>query len=397
MRGSNRPYLYPVDHLRAGAAILVLTYHSTKIIAAKIDPTVGDGNVGGWLYSLNPIKTFILEGHSGVALFMVLSGFIFTVGMLGEGIRYGSFLRNRALRIYPLYLLLLFVGMSSSSTNFNLTNLAWAVFPVASFGPVPGVSWWGAMFWTVAVEVQFYLIFPLLFRLLSRSGPVVLLRMIAAMITLRGLAFFVDPAAMNMNGMTYDSIIGRLDQFLLGMIAAWVYTKRRRIFSMPVLALSATLAVFMLWAFDQLHGYAEPQQWWRVVWVDIEGLVWALFLGSYVNLFERFTGGVSRLAAKIGEMSYSIYLLHVVVVGLVLTQPRMWVHVGGPVASAAATGLLVVLPITLAISFLTYNGIEKPFLTMRGNYHRRSEAIAEIEPVAIPTQAEAAVSGAAQP
>jgi peptidoglycan/LPS O-acetylase OafA/YrhL len=41
VRGKNRPYLYPVDHLRAGAAILVLTYHATKILAAKMDPVVG--------------------------------------------------------------------------------------------------------------------------------------------------------------------------------------------------------------------------------------------------------------------------------------------------------------------------------------------------------------------
>jgi peptidoglycan/LPS O-acetylase OafA/YrhL len=303
---------------------------------------------------------------------MVLSGFIFTVGMLGEEIRYGAFIRNRVLRIYPLYLVLLFVGMSSSGAPFNIGNLAWAVFPVASFGPVPGVGWWGAMFWAVAVEVQFYLVFPFLFRLLNRSGPSVLVRMIAAMVALRGLAFVVDPANMNMNGMAYDSIIGRLDQFLLGMLVAWVYTKRRHLLSAPLLTLAAVLAVGMLWVFSQLHGYAEPRQWWRVIWVDVEGVVWAVFIGAYVSLFAGFTGRASRLLAKVGEMSYSIYLLHVVVIGWVLTQPAMWLHVGGPVTSAAVTGILVVLPITLAVSMLTYHGIERPFLTMRGNYHRRT-------------------------
>ena len=71
-----------------------------------------------------------------------------------------------------------------------------------------------------------------------------------------------------------------------------------------------------------------------------------------------------------GERSYSLYLLHFVVVTLVATHDQLWVRVGGPVTTAAATGLLVVLPATLALSWLTFASVEQPFLRMRGTYVR---------------------------
>lgn len=370
MRGTNRPYLYPVDHLRAGAALLVLIYHSTQLISLAMAPGTGLGSAESWLYSLNPMKTLILEGHTGVALFMVLSGFIFTVGMLGEDARYRPYLRNRVLRIYPLYLVLLLVGVSTAGSAFDLGIFVRAVLPLANFGPIAIGGAWGAMFWAVAIEVQFYLIFPFLLSFLNRRGPRALLQIIAAMVLLRGLAVLADPVGVDLNSLTYYSLVGRLDQFLLGMLAAWVFTRHRRALTVPTLVASAVAITALLWGFNQLHGYADPQ-WWRVVWVDLEGAAWALCIGSYVSVFERSAGRISRVLAKVGETSYSIYLLHFVVIGWIVANDSLWIRIGGPVTSAMATGLLVVAPATVAAAFLTYHAIEKPFLALRGTYRGR--------------------------
>lgn len=376
MRSTNRPYLYSVDHLRAGAAILVLLYHATRIVAERIDPDVAGGSIGGWLYSRNPAVTVIFEGHTGVALFMVLSGFIFTLGTNGQDVQYWPYLRNRLLRIYPLYLLLLLFGLSDAMGDFDPKTLALAIFPLSNFVTLQ-LGWWGAMFWAVAVEVQFYLVFPFLLRFLNRWGPMALVRIIGAMLVLRTLAVLSHPGAVDINLLTYSSLAGRLDQFLLGMLAAWAFTNRRRLFSPATLVACTVAAVAIMWVFNQTHWFAEPGDW-RVVWVDVEGLVWALFIGSYVAVIERFRGRLSRALAKVGEMSYSIYLLHVVVIGWVVAHPGMWVHVGGTIGSGFATGVLVVLPLTLVVAVFTYYGIERPFLSMRGSYRRQREPVANV-------------------
>jgi peptidoglycan/LPS O-acetylase OafA/YrhL len=284
---------------------------------------------------------------------------------------------NRLLRIYPLYLVLVFIALSTTHGSFTMANFARLVLPLSSFGPIAIGGAWGEMFWAVAVEVQFYLLFPLLLRLLNKGGPVVLLRIIAAMFALRVLAYLANPDSVDINGITYYSILGRLDQFLLGMIVAWVFIRRPSWLGFPTLLVSSALAVTMLWSFNQAHGYAHPAAW-RMGWVDVEGLVWAAFLGSYVTVFASSTGIVSRLLARLGEVSYSLYLLHFVVVTWVASRAGLQVDVGGPITTALATAVIVVLPITFALAFVTYQGIERPFLELRLKYLKEVEPVAEL-------------------
>lgn len=367
MRSTNRPYLYPVDALRALAAMLVVLYHSTQLVSARIAHPGRNFSLSDWPYSRNPLKTLVYEGHTGVALFMVLSGFIFTNGTLGRHIQYRSFLVNRLLRIYPLYLILVVLALSLAPRSFTLSALIQTVLPLASFGgPLVVGGAWGAMFWAVSVEFQFYLIFPLLLSLLNRFGPSVLVRLIAAFAVLRVLAVVGTPA-LNINNIFYFSIIGRIDQFLFGMLIAWVYMRHRSWLGVPVLVLSSVSALAMLWAFNQLHGYAHPAAW-RAVWTDVEGAVWALFVGSFTHVFTHRRGLVMRASAAVGTTSFSIYLLHFVVVSRIASTSGWPLHWAGPVSSAFLTGVLLVVPVVLAVAFITYQSIERPFLALRLQY-----------------------------
>lgn len=376
MRSANQRYLYPVDHLRAFAALLVLLYHSSQLITANIQGRSFDP-ARDWLYSRNPAKTLVFEGHTGVALFMVLSGFIFTTGTLGKEIHHGRFLVNRLLRIYPMYLVLLFIGVSTAPASFTLASFVQVVLPLANFGgPVGTGGIWGAMFWAVSVELQFYLVFPLLLKLLHRGGPAALLRLVGAMVVLRVLVRVAQPGV-DLNALTYYSLVGRLDQFLIGMLAAWVFVRRRSWVHGAAFPAAAVAAVGVLWAFNQLHGYVGAPAW-RVVWVDVEGVVWAAVVVTYVALVERRRGIVTRAVARLGELSFSFYLLHfAVVVGVVTVAHHLVVQVGGAATSGVLSGLLVATPITLAAAFVTYQAIERPFLGMRIRYVRDPQVGAE--------------------
>lgn len=61
----------------------------------------------------------IKEGYGGVSLFMVLSGFILTTICFGKEIDYRSFVFNRFLRIYPLYILFVFAAVFSGGRGVD--------------------------------------------------------------------------------------------------------------------------------------------------------------------------------------------------------------------------------------------------------------------------------------
>jgi len=112
LKSQNIQYVPALDHLRGFAALLVLFYHGVFGIyhdLTTVPPVLA------YTDEMLPradffLSAFIYEGHSGVALFMVLSGFIFTVGTHGHGISYWQFIRNRFLRTYPLFLFMLLSG-----------------------------------------------------------------------------------------------------------------------------------------------------------------------------------------------------------------------------------------------------------------------------------------------
>ncbi|MFG3495308.1 acyltransferase family protein [Streptomyces sp. NPDC047928] len=365
MRSSDRDrvYLAPVDHLRAVAAVLVVVYHGCQLLGARIEGHAFTP-VADWLYSPNPAATLVFEGHTAVALFMVLSGFIFTVGAYGRPIRYGRFITNRLLRVYPLYLVIAVLGLATHVTLPGYEDLVRILTFTTPSRP------YGGVFWTLGVELQFYLLFPLLHRLLGDRGPAALLRLLAAVALLRALVWFSGPAPAPHTEALYLGLAGRIDQFLLGMLAAWCYLHHRDLLRARWLTPTAlALAVTVLWSFNQVHGFVSDSPL-KLLWSTVEGAVWALVVAAYVAGARTAGGALSRALARLGEVSFSVYLIHFMVLtvlcryaGLADLLPSL-----PPVWAAFTLTLLVALPLTVALSFLTYHAIELPFLRLRRTY-----------------------------
>jgi peptidoglycan/LPS O-acetylase OafA/YrhL len=166
-----------MDSLRAIAALAVIFYHMSlwfkfpeEIIYTYLKQLLTFGRVGGSL---------------GVTFFFVLSGFLITYLLFLERENNGKvdipkFYMRRVLRIWPLYLFTIFVGFviypfteKLSGVNYNETGslVLYLIFGanfdpiyfVGSRNPILGVQW------SVAIEEQFYLIWPLLFVLFIRT------------------------------------------------------------------------------------------------------------------------------------------------------------------------------------------------------------------------------------
>jgi peptidoglycan/LPS O-acetylase OafA/YrhL len=325
----------------------------------------------GWATSSNPFYALILEGHTGVSLFMVLSAFVLSRGTFGRVISYRDFIRNRALRILPLAIVIIALGIAGNKQVDFGRAASWFLL----LGNTPGAgqdpSVLVGSLWTATVEFQFYLIAPFLFALTAQRGIlkfvllVVLLFIFLRMTLL--CAVLTDPA----EGfrISYYTIAGRINQFMIGIAMAYLvdlglikFTRLRSLAALLV-SLFAILALFT--ALSRNGGiYA-----WRVrnaFLPELEGLLWAIFIFGYIGL--KPLGRFGRPLMLLGQVSFSMYVLHYAIVRdwWVFLYPKTGLDLHSA-ASIWGTTIILLVPVAI-ISTVSFLCIESPFLAMRRRY-----------------------------
>lgn len=376
MLSRNIKYLIGVDHLRGIAALLVIFYHGTQLIGADIAHQSAFVAATDYGYTdWNVFKSLISEGRFGVALFMTLSGFIFTTGLYKKHMDVKGFFRNRFVRIYPLYIFLILLTITLYASPNPLQSLILNILPFANVNGAQfttGVLATSAMFWTITVETQFYLVFPFLIRWLNEHKFKLLWGIIGLFTALRIIAYLAGDVSMSTFG--YFSIFGRIDQFIIGMMAAYVYLqkpKRIKQHATPLLLASTAGLVLLLFVENRLRhhfGYAEFENFY-VILPTIEGLAAAAFIVTYVFVFHDKTKSIfSKALAKLGELSYSLYLTHFLILNLIVSKTNLPDVFGNSWWSALLFSVIILLPAAIALSTLTYYCIERPFLNLRKKY-----------------------------
>jgi peptidoglycan/LPS O-acetylase OafA/YrhL len=373
MKSTNFGYIPALDHLRGFAAVLVLFFHSSHFISHKlIYSTAYDP--AKWAKAGNPFSALAIEGHTAVSLFFLLSGFVFTVGSLQKKLNYLGFYRNRLLRTYPLFLFFLTLGIAFNTENFSITALLQSVFFMANSDTAINGGAFTFVFWSIAVEWHFYLLFPLLLVCVQKWGWKVLPGLILALLVVRTGAYF---AGADMRVLSYWTIVGRLDQFLLGMLAGIYY---RTYFvagkRLDYVAIGgAGLVLMLLFGFNQLGGGGVNNHLW-IFWPTLEAMAWAIFLIGYLSIARHFHRLVGNALVALGTISYSIYMGHYLVLDFFLRHDwgSLW-RLGDPVASAALNTFVFMLPLVLLLATTTYYCVERPFLLRRRMYTQAQEPV----------------------
>jgi peptidoglycan/LPS O-acetylase OafA/YrhL len=209
--------------------------------------------------------------------------------------------------------------------------------------------------WAVAVEFQFYLIFPFLLFVLNKKGIKFLAGFIVFFIFLR---LFLTNG--NFQYISYWTIYGRIDQFLIGMILGVLYLKNE--INLPeknrkyLFTLSFLLIIFSLYAYNKAGGFLS-NDWWKVLWSDYEAIIWALFILSY----SFVSGGVPRIFSRImeslGGISYSIFFTHFIVIKLVLKNNFLIMFSSEDLIwNAFLNTVIIVIPVVVAVSYVVLDG-----------------------------------------
>jgi rhamnosyltransferase len=222
--------------------------------------------------------------------------------------------------------------------------------------------------WSITTELHFYLLLPLLLFLNKKSSGWLLLAIVLAFAY--RVYFFITHG--EVQSIAYWTILGRLDQFILGILGfQWsAFVRKKHV----IAALTFSIFLSIYYWFNLSGGfyltggkYPSPSSLW--IWLPtLEGIVAAILIAWYDTSFNHRKNWISKGLSKIGEYSYSIYLLHIYFVFFMADYIHQHLinlssfYVAFPVSIVA---FLTMLP----IGFLSMKFIESPFLRYRKVYY----------------------------
>lgn len=353
MKSSTGQHYVALDHVRGLAAFLVFTWHF-------IHGDNGQPVPFEQLPAFFPMS-LLSEGHTGVALFMTLSGYLFAKLLAGRRVNYEAFFVNRALRLLPMLVVVLAIeGTLRMRNGGNLVDYFETIIQ-GSYLPVLPCGGW-----SITVEFHFYLLLPVLLWLCRKSKwlPLVL---VAGVLLFRT---YLHHRTGEIQSLAFWTIVGRIDQFVLGIAA---YEFRACFAKRHGLAVGIILSFALLyWRFDAAGGfynivsYPSPSTLW--IWLPTaEGLAYGIIIAWYDNSFTPSTSGLSGFFGRIGAYSYSIYLLHFFLVFKLAAFVNLHVM---PITDFYLASLWagVCFLLMYPLGWLSFRFVESPFLKMRRPY-----------------------------
>ncbi|WP_439845279.1 acyltransferase family protein [Aeromonas veronii] len=368
------PLLTP---LRGIAALMVVLFHARLLLFPQ------------WMELIAGHTQLIENGYLWVDLFFILSGVVLA-HVYGEPftrtprtVSYGRFLWLRLTRVYPLYLvtLLLLVGWELYKAQHGVGFYAGPLFKMWEWEGMPpfgspftpaealpsafllqvvtdhGLTWNFAA-WSLSVEWISYLLFPLLIPLAvthsrwSHLAPLLALTVLAFIVHSHGTLDVTSGAL----------AVGRgVSEFVLGL---WLLPRVKAAKGSPMMKHDLPLLVASVLPFALMQFTMTPQ-------------LTLLLISSYVLLIwiaaaqgERQSPLLhlldNRFTNWLGDLSYSIYLLHALVLltGCELIHylapglTEWWYAQTNPLLGVVAT--LLMLAVLISLSALSYNLLERP-------------------------------------
>lgn len=373
----------PVLHgLRGLAAMAVLLYH-------------WEGSYPGLSHALRAVPFLGTEwdllfpvrfGWIGVVWFFVLSGFLLAGNLWRSEIGWSMaarFWQRRFLRIYPgvwvqLAILLLVLQATDMLRNFSawqaIGNALLWLFPMPA-----GVTPYNGVYWTLPLELSFYLLLPALLLVMRQLTVWQFL----GLCLLVSAAWRLGIAGLHQMGSRHAISLMFIRNVLPGMLFVFatgmaIHPFRDRLAALPArhrwLLLALAVQVAFMYAFASKKGIALQDD----VFLLLAELALALAIAATIGLLLDPPRGWRWLASAplvwLGEISFGIYLWHFPIQRLMPRYfPNPWW--GTPEGSFAA--LLICLAITLPLAAASFFWIEQPALR---RFSRRGVAVPAASP-----------------
>lgn len=323
-----------LNSLRAVAALSVCLFHFVCTVTGFItNQTILD------LFSF---------GHYGVQMFFVISGFIIPWSMYHSKYainNFFTFTAKRLIRLEPPYIISLLLAIAHTyaravSPHYNGVDITPTFKQIAlHFGYLipffETEKWIRPVYWTLAIEFQYYITIGLLFNFIFNNK--IFQRLICYVL------FLGAPLIVKNNFLPYH-----LPVFLLGIVLCLYKTKFIKVNEFRIVALVTLLAI----------NY----------FMDLPILVFSAITFFAILYAENVK---SRIGDFLGEISYSLYLFHSLS-GMILLN---YLEHSSPAPVLKFLLIIVAVGISIGVSFFVYKFVEKPSkeLSSRISYKRKQE------------------------
>jgi len=362
-------YFQNLDGLRAIAALCVIFAHMAYWFKY---PSNAFYESYKYITSMDGVA-----GRMGVVFFFILSGFLITYLLFLEEEKNGKinvlfFYVRRVLRIWPLYFATIIVGFviypivikstgvfyhenaSGWMFSFFLTNFdhIYRAFPTSN---ILGVHW------SVAVEEQFYLLWPLIFIGFSKRNYFKYIFLF--IILFSELFFLLVYHKLNAGDYHFFSCIKYLS--FGALMAYFCYFNKKQIIgllmklSKPVIIVMYIVGITLLFMQSFLTELSE-------VYDYLFDILPALFF-AFVIVEQNFSDnsfykiGRFKFLTWLGKISYGLYLTHMIALNIVI-----WFFTNGEEYVLLKCALTLIL--TILISFISYQTLEKYFLSLKDKF-----------------------------
>ena len=354
-------YIKSFDGIRAIAIVLVILGYGKNTVNIN-------GNISQYL------STILANSSLGVRLFFVLSGYLITLLLLKEIkqnkiINIKEFHQKRIIRIFPVfYVFIIVIGILNLITKWNINlgqfvaaaTFTWNYQGLWNSNGSSAGHWFLGHLWTLALEAQFYFLWPLVLGLLGITKSRKLSLFIVLILPfIRVGSYFLFPSQRGLLGMMFHTAI---DSIMVGCYMAIInnnckYKKLISNLKMP------TICILMLWLFliSPTLGYFI-RGFGISLGISIDaiasGLLIAWLHNNPMTIISNFLS--NSVLTYIGKISYSLYLWQ----QLFLTKLN--------------TTIMGQFPYNIGFCFLaaiiSYYLIEKPFLRLK-NKSRNTVAV----------------------
>jgi peptidoglycan/LPS O-acetylase OafA/YrhL len=368
-----------LDALRFLSFLSVFLYHSYKILFIYVEKSAP--------HFFSGVEFLFRNGNMGVNFFFVLSGFLITYLLIKEKEKTGKVnLRNfyirRLLRIWPLFYLCVFIGfvifpllktaIGAGAPN-ETAHIAYYLLLINNFDfinnwPLVPDATILIVLWSVAVEEQFYLAWPVIVQFIAiRRLKFAFFTVIIASLVFR---FFHNTGSDADYAVRYFNTLSVVGDMALGGVFA-LYTSKPgkflyfiRHLKKPVLLLIYAIAVVLTLFRQEL--FVSP------VMIIIERLIIAVFYGLIILEqcfsekplfhFSRF-----KIFSKLGTYTYGLYCWHFLVISAVVTVgQKINIPLDKPYAGIGI--MLAALGSVILLAFLSYHLYENRFLKLKDRF-----------------------------
>lgn len=340
-----------LDEIRSIACLLVLIGHINHVLSRNFDLGIN------W-------KPFHSD-KEGVTIFFVLSGFIITYRILSHYIHikngFWLFVKNRMLRIMPLYFIYLFIVSFAillyNTEYFEIEKFVYYIFLIPNIleSGLPYLH----HYWSLGVEEQFYFTYPfLLFFIAKYPLRVQLAVLILAYVVLQSIRmYWIFSDSVSKSTITEFGF-----HFIVtGCIGGFIFSRNMKNFTsflqhkfIQITAIFLLLLLLILYYSDLLIIH------------DIIGLSTLVLILGLVGSTNQAFKTTNNTLRYLGKISYSVYVWHPLVIAVCI---KSYVFFFGKMHNffEAAIFYTAVITFTIFISHLSYKFIESYFYFTRKN------------------------------